>query len=154
MEISEIKELLGMIQASGIEEFEMEKAGVRVKIRNSRPFRNEGSVTLGPTTPSQPVAAAAQPIQEALPAAKAEDDKLYTFKAPIVGTFYLTPKPDADPFVQVGDRITKNTVLCIIEAMKIFNQIESDIAGEIVAILVQNGQPVEFGEPLFKIRPN
>jgi acetyl-CoA carboxylase biotin carboxyl carrier protein len=74
------------------------------------------------------------------------------FTAPIVGTFYITPKPDAEPFVQVGDKVGKSTVLCIIEAMKIFNQIESDIVGEIEEILVENGQPVEFGEPLFKIR--
>jgi acetyl-CoA carboxylase biotin carboxyl carrier protein len=81
-----------------------------------------------------------------------KDESLHVFTAPIVGTYYITPKPDAEPFVQVGDRVSKSRVLCIIEAMKIFNQIESDVDGEIVAILVENGQPVEYGEPLFHIR--
>jgi acetyl-CoA carboxylase biotin carboxyl carrier protein len=80
------------------------------------------------------------------------EEDLYVFKAPIVGTYYITPKPDAEPFVQVGDSVSKSNVLCIIEAMKIFNQIESDVDGELVAILVENGQPVEYGQPLFHIR--
>ncbi len=151
MDIKEIKELLGLIQDSGIEEFEMEKAGVRLRIRNSKPAHlSAGSeVTASPAVPAgAPQAAGTQP---AAPAKEPEED-LYVFKAPIVGTFYLTPKPDAEPFVQVGDYVTKNSVVCIIEAMKIFNQIESDASGEIVTILVENGQPVEYGEPLFKIR--
>jgi acetyl-CoA carboxylase biotin carboxyl carrier protein len=146
MDNQEIKELLELIRNSGIEEFEMEKAGVRLRIRNA--------VTAPAPVDVRPIAAA--PIAPAvaaapLPTVPVEED-LFIFRAPIVGTFYLTPKPDAEPFVQVGDRITKNSVICIIEAMKIFNQIESDVTGTIVEILVENGRPVEFGEPLFKIR--
>jgi len=83
-----------------------------------------------------------------------EDESVHTFTAPIVGTFYLTPKPDAEPFVKKGSEVSEGSVLCVIEAMKIFNQIESDVAGTIVKIFVDNGQPVEFGEPLFQIRPS
>jgi acetyl-CoA carboxylase biotin carboxyl carrier protein len=74
-------------------------------------------------------------------------------KSPIVGTFYASPAPDAEPFVQVGDHVEPGQVLCIIEAMKLMNEIESDVAGEIIRIHVENGQPVEYGEPLFSIRP-
>jgi acetyl-CoA carboxylase biotin carboxyl carrier protein len=149
MDIKEIKELLEVIQSSGIEEFEMEEAGVRLRIRNASPdqTRHQGA-------PVTPVSNSGPPLEVALqaePEEKQEED-LYLFKAPIVGTFYLTPKPDAEPFVHVGAHVAKNSVVCIIEAMKIFNQIESDVAGEVVSILVENGQPVEFGEPLFKIR--
>jgi acetyl-CoA carboxylase biotin carboxyl carrier protein len=151
MDIKEIKELLELIQDSGIEEFEMEKSGVRLRIRNSQPAHlsaDAGAVASPAVAVGAPQAVAAQ--AEA-PAEEPEED-LYVFKAPIVGTFYLTPKPDAEAFVQVGDYVTKNSIVCIIEAMKIFNQIESDVSGEIVSILVENGQPVEYGEPLFKIR--
>jgi oxaloacetate decarboxylase (Na+ extruding) subunit alpha len=150
MDIKEIKELLEVIQSSGIEEFEMEEAGVRLRIRNASPGQAQHQ---GPS--AQPVSnpgPAAEVALQAAPEEEQEEEDLYVFKAPIVGTFYLTPKPDAEPFVQVGEHVTNNSVVCIIEAMKIFNQIESDVSGEIVSILVENGQPVEFGEPLFEIR--
>jgi acetyl-CoA carboxylase biotin carboxyl carrier protein len=150
MDIQDIKELIELIQDSSIEEFEMEKEGTRVRIRQST------------TSSIQPVLAPAPAVsQETAPAAagtaspaegREEEEDLHIFKAPIVGTYYITPKPDAEQFVNIGDRVNKSTVLCIIEAMKIFNQIECDVNGVIVDILVENGQPVEFGEPLFKIR--
>ncbi|GAB4109428.1 MAG: hypothetical protein Kow001_09520 [Acidobacteriota bacterium] len=146
MDNEEIKELLELIRNSGIEEFEMEKAGVRLRIRNAVTAAAPVDVRPIAAAPAAPAVAAAP-----VPPVPVEED-LFIFRAPIVGTFYLTPKPDAEPFVQVGDRITKNSVICIIEAMKIFNQIESDVTGTIVEILVENGRPVEFGEPLFKIR--
>ncbi len=147
MEISEIKELLEIIQCSTIEEFEMEKSGVRVRIKKSPGNHLEQSVireTLTTVVPSE------TPLPSS--AKETEEEGIYLFRAPIVGTFYLTPKPDADPFVEVGSRVTQSSVLCIIEAMKIFNQIECDVSGEIVKLLVENGSPVEYGEPLFKIR--
>lgn len=149
MEIKEIKELIELIQRSAVEEFEMEKSGVRIRIRKSLATA---------TVASTPGAAQLNPIEtetllEVPAESEAEEQEdLHIFTAPIVGTYYITPKPDAEPFAQVGDLVSKSSVLCIIEAMKIFNQIESDVDGEIVAILVENGQPVEFGEPLFKIR--
>lgn len=151
MDVKEIKELLELIRSSGIEEFEMEKQGVKLRIRNPR-VRRVGQAAVE-AVQVDPALEQGEMVEEAQPPAEEESDKdIHVFRAPIVGTFYLTPKPDAEPFVQVGDRVNKSTVLCIIEAMKIFNQIESDVSGEVTEILVENGQPVEYGEPLFKIR--
>jgi len=146
MDINEIRELIELIQQSAIEEFEMEKSGIRIRIRKSLETSKIAVLTGASTAHSNETETPLEAEPE-----KTEED-LYTFTAPIVGTYYITPKPDAEPFVQVGDRVTKSKVLCIIEAMKIFNQIESDVDGELVAIFVENGQPVEYGQPLFQIR--
>jgi len=149
MDITEIRELIGLIQQSAIEEFEMEKSGVRIRIRKSL-VTGQAAIAAqsAPAIPAETNALLEVPTETE----QVEAEDVHVFTAPIVGTFYITPKPDAEPFVQNGDRVSKSTVLCIIEAMKIFNQIECDVDGEIVAILVENGQPVEYGEPLFKIR--
>jgi acetyl-CoA carboxylase biotin carboxyl carrier protein len=149
MNIKEIRELIRLIEKSAISEFEMERSGVRIRVKK-------------PLSPSKPIAVApaageereATPQREAIVEVSPQEPKedLYTFTAPIVGTFYVTPKPDAEPFVHPGARVNSGTVLCVIEAMKIFNQIECDVSGEIVSMLVENGQPVEFGQPLFEIR--
>jgi acetyl-CoA carboxylase biotin carboxyl carrier protein len=146
MEISEIKELLEIIQGSTIDEFEMEKSGVRVKIKKFSGHQLEPGIV------REVLPAVSSAETTVAPSIEKEEEGIYLFRAPIVGTYYLTPKPDADPFVEVGSRVTQSSVLCIIEAMKIFNQIECDVSGEIVKILVENGKPVEYGEPLFKIR--
>ena len=149
MDIEEIRELLELIQQSAVEEFEMEKSGVRIRIRKSV----QHSMIAAAPGASQVSALEAETLLETpSETEEAEDKDLHVFTAPIVGTYYITPKPDAEPFVQVGDKVFKSNVLCIIEAMKIFNQIECDVDGEIVAILVENGQPVEYGQPLFQIR--
>jgi len=150
MDIQDIKELIELIQDSTIEEFEMEKEGTRVRIRQSTTSSIQPVLAPAPTASQEtaPVTAGTAPPAEG----REEEEDLHIFKAPIVGTYYITPKPDAEQFVNIGDRVNKSTVLCIIEAMKIFNQIECDVNGVIVDILVENGQPVEFGEPLFKIR--
>ncbi len=149
MEFKEIAELIDIIGKSSIEEFEMESSGVRVRVKKSGPRSDpprerDGGAATQPGSPEagSPKPGAGEPER---------DPSIHVFKAPIVGTYYLTPKPDAEPFVKVGDRVQKGTVLCIIEAMKIFNQIESDVDGEILKILVENGRPVEYGEPLFEI---
>ena len=149
MDINEIRELIELIQQSAVEEFEMEKSGVRIRIRKSL---DAGRIGLAPSSPAVNPVETEVALEAASEPEEAKDESLHVFTAPIVGTYYITPKPDAEPFVQVGDRVTKSQVLCIIEAMKIFNQIESDVDGEIVAILVENGQPVEYGEPLFHVR--
>jgi oxaloacetate decarboxylase (Na+ extruding) subunit alpha len=145
MNIKEIKELLQLIDSVAIEEFEMERSGLRIRVRKTLPSDAgpppAGRVEEGPQLP------AAQPAKP-----REEDKSIYFFKAPIVGTFYGSPKPDAEAFVRPGDQVHKGTVLCIIEAMKLFNQIECDVDGEIIRLLVENGQPVEYGEPLFEIR--
>lgn len=146
MEISEIKELLEIIQSSTIDEFEMEKSGVRVKIKKSSGHQLEPGVI------REALPAISQIESPASSSKEKEEEGIHLFRSPIVGTFYLTPKPDADPFVEIGSRVSPSSVLCIIEAMKIFNQIECDVSGEIVKIMVENGSPIEYGEPLFKIR--
>lgn len=149
MDITEIRELIRLIQKSAIEEFEMEKSGVRIRIRKSL---GTGQVAITEPSASANPAETNDLLGVQTETDQVEAENLHVFTAPIVGTYYITSKPDAEPFVQTGDSVTKSTVLCIIEAMKIFNQIECDVEGEIVAILVENGQPVEYGEPLFKIR--
>ena len=146
MEISEIKELIRLIEESDIEEFEMERSGVRIRVRKTL---GGNAVTL-PAIPQSAGSAPAAPIIEE--ATQEEDPSIQIFKSPVVGTYYSSPKPDLDPFVRVGSKVAQGDVLCIIEAMKIFNQIESDVDGEVIKILVANGQAVEYGEPLFEIR--
>lgn len=146
MDINEIRELIRLIEkAAAIEEFEMERSGVRIKVR-----KRAGKLvaTAAPVEQEAPVPEADEPSQ----AEPQTDESLHIFTSPIVGTFYVSPKPDADPFAKPGDHVSKGTVLCIIEAMKIFNQIESDIDGVIVRRLAENGQAVEYGQPLFAIR--
>ena len=149
MDLKEIRDLLELIdETKGIEEFEMEQGDLRIRVRKAN-FRSNDSASQQQPAVNGAASAVAVPAEKAAPA-----EALHLFKAPIVGTFYITPKPDAEPFVRTGDRIHKGMVVCIIEAMKLFNQIESDVDGTIVRILVENGQPVEYGEPLFEVRLN
>ncbi len=148
MKLKEIRELIQLIEESAIEEFEMERSGVRIRIRKTL-----GSIPTGLPQALPTSSRDGSETEIETPGAPAEKAKSnYIFEAPIVGTFYLTPKPDAEPFVKVGDPINTGAVLCVIEAMKIFNQIESDIDGVIVGILAESGQPVEYGQPLFEIQ--
>jgi acetyl-CoA carboxylase biotin carboxyl carrier protein len=144
MDLKEIQELLHLLDSTtAIEEFEMEGSDFKIRVKKSTPrsvsVTPSGSSLLVGHGPSEP-------------ARKEPAENLYSFKAPIVGTFYSTPKPDAEPFVRVGDPVRKGMVICIIEAMKLFNQIECDVDGTVARMLVESGQPVEFGEPLFEIR--
>ncbi|MFQ5928301.1 MAG: acetyl-CoA carboxylase biotin carboxyl carrier protein [Acidobacteriota bacterium] len=149
MNIKEIRELIELIEGSAIEEFEMERSGARIRIRKTLPAPRAPRAGIVESA-EQPSTDTSEKTQtEELPK---KDEENHIFKAPIVGTFYIAPKPDAEPYVKVGDHVTKGTVLCTIEAMKIFNQIECDIEGEIIKILVENGQPVEYGQPLCEIR--
>ncbi len=149
MNIKEIRELIELIERSNIEEFEMERSGVRIRISKSV---TGPVVTQAPIVVETPSTVSSEKIQTEETPEKEEANHIFT--APIVGTFYLTPKPDAEPFVKPGDHVTESTVLCVIEAMKIFNQIECEVEGDIIRILVENGQPVEYGQPLFEIQVN
>ena len=150
MDLKEIRDLLELIDdTKGIEEFEMEQGDLRIRIRKAAIRSNDSAASVQQAGMSDAATGAAPPAEKGAPA-----EALHVFKAPIVGTFYITPKPDAEPFVRTGDLVHKGMVVCIIEAMKLFNQIESDVDGTIMRVLVENGQPVEYGEPLFEIRLN
>jgi acetyl-CoA carboxylase biotin carboxyl carrier protein len=155
MNLKEIKELIEMLKGTDISELEIERSGVKVRLRKG------GDVTFHPVMPrmeyppSTIVAPAVTEAPIALAEKPAEPVKTDQIKvtAPIVGTFYRSSSPDKPPYVEVGDIVKKGQILCIIEAMKLMNEIESETSGKIVQILLDNGQPVEYGQPLFSIEP-
>jgi acetyl-CoA carboxylase biotin carboxyl carrier protein len=163
MNQKELKELIEFLIEKDISEFELERGDVKVRIKrgvDAQPIPVIAPVAavpaIAPISPSvAPPAAATQPMPPAAPEApKAEaEEELHLVKSPIVGTFYESPAPGAPPFIKPGDHVQAGQVLCIIEAMKLMNEIESDMTGEIVKILAANGKPVEYGQPLFSIRP-
>jgi len=148
----QIKALIDIVCQKGLQELEVERSDFRVKIVGPSvgvPVAFTPAVQQAPT--SEAVAGAHQTTATA-PAAVSEGKAGHVITSPIVGTFYHAPSPDADPYTRVGDRVSVGQVLCIVEAMKLMNEIESDVAGEVLEILPSNAQPVEFGEPLFVIR--
>lgn len=150
MTLKELKELIDLFTSrETIEELEIEKAGVRLKVRrqSGHPVHEVSSnpVLTKPAPVPVPEAPAPTPVV-------AQSEDLFYVKAPIVGTFYKAPNPSSPPFVNVGDFVEKGTVLCIVEAMKLMNEIESEVAGQVTAAFVENGQPVEFGEKLYAIK--
>jgi acetyl-CoA carboxylase biotin carboxyl carrier protein len=161
MNQKELKELIEFLIEKDITEFELERGDVKVRIKRgveqTHPLA-ETRVIAVPTAVSIPDVSAAGSGAAAPPAAPAvkapvPEEPLHMVKSPIVGTFYEAPSPGAPPFVQVGDKVEVAQVLCIVEAMKLLNEIESDVAGEIVKKLAVNGQPIEYGQELFAIRP-
>src|SRR5581483_9145755 len=159
MNQKELKELIEFLIEKDIAEFELERGDVKVKIRrageqtvvHSHADPRYYAVPPAPPAPASPAAPA--PAVASAPAAPAPEEGLHTVKSPIVGTFYEAPSPGAPPFVKVGDVVELGQVICIVEAMKLLNEIESDVAGEIVKKLATNGQPIEYGQELFVIRP-
>ncbi|MBO8170361.1 MAG: acetyl-CoA carboxylase biotin carboxyl carrier protein [Bacillaceae bacterium] len=162
----EIREIIKLVDQSSISEFEVEgEDGVRLTIK-----KQGATASLQPVQPvetvaepspeaanapqvevQQDVSPAPAPKQENVPS---EDDAgLHKIVSPMVGTFYKAPEPGADPFVKPGDSVQENTVVCIVEAMKLFNEIEAEVRGEIVEVLVEDGQLVEYGQPLFLVKP-
>jgi acetyl-CoA carboxylase biotin carboxyl carrier protein len=171
-DLQQLRELVEFLKANGIAEFDMERTDLKVRLKfaglqpappavdlshlasaiaaqsAAAPAVAAAPVAIPATLPgATPVAAAAAPVPEAGPEAGA-----HIVKSPIVGTFYDAPSPEAEAFVKVGDRVSNGQVLCIVEAMKLMNEIESDFAGEIVKVYVKTGQPVEYGQPLFAIK--
>ena len=146
----EIKELMEYIEASTFVEFELEREGLKIKlVKRAAVGNGQGGVAVPAVPASSPPQVLDAPA--ARPAA-VESPDIHLVKSPIVGTFYRSSGPGSRPFVEVAERVKKGQVLCIVEAMKLMNEIESDCDGEILEALVANGQPVEYGEPLFKIR--
>ena len=167
MNLKEIKELIDLIIEKGIADFELERSGVRIKIsRNAGTspagvlVQAAGSPLPAGTTPphsaSRPATAvaASEARAEGAQGKTAQIQELYVVRSPMVGTFYAAPGQGAEPFVQVGDQVQAGQPLCVIEAMKLMNEIEAEVAGEVVKCYAENGQPVEYGEPLFDLRPS
>ena len=150
---SEIKELMEYIEASSFVEFELEREGLKIKLVKRAAVGNGQAGAAVPAVPAMPATSPPQALDApaARPAA-VESPDIHLVKSPIVGTFYRGGAPGSRSFVEVGDKVKKGQILCIVEAMKLMNEIESDCDGEILEALVANGQPVEYGEPLFKIR--
>ena len=168
MELKDIQTLVELVATSGIHELELERAGMKVRIVG---MAAPAAAPAGPTTqvvmaapamhqvPSMafPTAAQAAPAAAAGEGADAVqaaviEEKLHKILSPIVGTYYMAASPTAEPFVKLGDRVRKGQVICIVEAMKVMNEIEADADGEVVKILVSDGQPVEYNQPLLAIR--
>ena len=155
--LEELRELVEFLKANGIAEFDMEQDDLKVRIK----FAGEPAAAsvggfdiaqLSRLMASAPAAAAPVGKSAAAELANELEEKLHEVKSPIVGTFYESPSPGAPPFVKVGDQVEVGQVLCIVEAMKLMNEIEADVAGEVVKRIVSSGQPVEYGQALFAIR--
>ncbi len=159
MDLSEMEHLLAFMEQHGLEEFEYEKAGTHIRLKKATAH---AATAFRHVPPMESIAAPAIAVPHPPPsfqaggrerhAEPAPADDLHTIKSPIVGTFYTAPSPDAAPFVTVGAKVEPGQVLCIIEAMKLMNEIEADVAGEVARIFVENGSPVEYGQALFGIR--
>lgn len=162
MNQKELKELIEFLIEKDIAEFELERGDVKVRIKRAAepgaaPVADARYFAIHGAAPAAPPGAAVvvPPATPAAPAPPAQEpeEELHMVRSPIVGTFYESPSPGSPPFVKPGDTISTGQVLCIVEAMKLMNEIESDVAGELVKRLVTNGQPIEYGQELFAIRP-
>jgi acetyl-CoA carboxylase biotin carboxyl carrier protein len=150
----ELRELIEIISRSNFSTFELERKDFKLKLVKENGAPVVAAVPRQAAPAALPVVAPPDPgVASTAAEGAAADDGLTEVPSPIVGTYYEAPSPGADPFVSVGDRVRKGQVLCIVEAMKLMNEIEAEIDAEVVEILASNGQPVEFGEVLFKIRP-
>jgi acetyl-CoA carboxylase biotin carboxyl carrier protein len=158
--MEELRELIGLVRDNGLAELELENEGFRVRLRResafAQPTAHAVEVPAPPPVPVQPApppaSGPAHPGTHASTEAS-QDQDLHIIPSPIVGTFYRSPSPSADAFVKIGSNVEAETVVCIIEAMKLMNEIQAEASGEIVKIYVENGQPVEYGQPLFGIKP-
>ena len=162
MDLKDIQNLIKFVAKSGASEVKLEMDDVKITIKTGAEENRETTyiqqLPMQGMQQSQPMAApAAAPQSSEAPApaaAPAEDSKYITIKSPIIGTFYRKPSPDKDPFVEIGQNIKEGDVLCVIEAMKLFNEIESEVSGKIVKVLVDDSSPVEFDQPLFLVDPS
>ena len=173
MNINDIQDLIKFVAKAGVNEVEIEKKDFKIVIKSDYMAKKETNFKEEPTIVQQqipvgniapqpiaaapaPAAPAPAPAQESAPAAKKEEENsnLITIKAQMIGTFYRSPGPDKDPFVEVGSVIKPGDKLCIIEAMKLFNEIESEVSGKIVKVLAEDQSPIEFEQPLFLVDPS
>ncbi|WP_047151486.1 acetyl-CoA carboxylase biotin carboxyl carrier protein [Aneurinibacillus tyrosinisolvens] len=167
--IHEIREIIKLVDQSNITEFKIEEEGMKISIKKGT--ESAAAAAPAPAAPQVPQVQAAAPAPElapaplaapapqsapsspAVPSANVEDANLHKITSPMVGTFYKSGEPSAPAFVQAGDKVKNDTIVCIVEAMKLFNEIEAEVSGEIVKVLVEDGQLVEYGQPLFLVKP-
>ena len=164
MDLDEIRQILELMREHELTEFELEREGIKLRLRKTTAGQWTAAMPAMPPVTFTPAAVSAVPPMAAQvvdPGAGAsvltaanEDVDLAVIKSPIVGTFYRAPEPGAKSFVEVGDTVSKGQVLCIIEAMKLMNEIESDVSGTILEVLAENGAPIEYDQPLFRVRPD
>jgi len=152
MDIKQIQELIRFVSKSGVNEVSIEQKDFKITIKTTQAHTTVTTHAALPVAAAAPAVAAPPPAAPA-PAAVADTSRYLTIKSPMIGTFYRSASPDKPLFVNVGDEIESGTVVCIIEAMKLFNEIESEVSGRIVKILVDNASPVEYDQPLFLVEP-
>lgn len=165
LKVQEIRELIRLINSSSIDEFTFEQDGSKIKMKKNTAGKSEVSQTQTMISPiaeevkqtpnvEQPVVAVEkqEPVSEPTKIEVQNTENLHKITSPMVGTFYQSPTPETESYVKVGSKVTKDSIVCIVEAMKLFNEIEAEVDGEIVEILVKNGQLVEFGQPLFLVK--
>jgi acetyl-CoA carboxylase biotin carboxyl carrier protein len=160
--MDELRELIALLRDNGLDELELEREDFRVRLRregaNSQspnPVADKPAIPIpiiDPVVRAPDGSAPPAPAHDTKKAGESQDQDLHIIPSPIVGTFYRSPSPSADPFVKIGSSVEPDTVVCIIEAMKLMNEIQAEAAGEVVKVYVENGQPVEYGQPLFGIR--
>ncbi len=149
-DVKRIRRLVELMNEHELAEIDLRQADQRIRLRKG----GEPLIT-GPIVPPAPAAAPAPAVAaDAGSPSAADDDSLLVVKSPMIGTFYAAPSPDAPAYVKVGDHVGPTTTVCTIEAMKVFNEIPAEVSGQVVAALVENGEPVEFGQPLFKVDPS
>lgn len=153
MYIKEIKDMINLMNENNLTELEVEKDGVRIKLRKGGAGVYEKAIEYVPHTQGQQGAAGVPGASAAQAAAEAKKTNMVEIKAPMVGTFYRSPSPEAPAYVNIGDTINPGQVICIVEAMKLMNEIKSEVKGKIVDIQVDNAEPVEFGQVLFAVEP-
>lgn len=152
LNMTELQELAALVSEHGFTDFEFENENIRVRLSKNPPpqmMAPQYAPVAAPLAAAPPTSAA---VSEQSAAAEAESETLHQITSPIVGTFYSSPAPDKDPYVREGSKVSVDSVVCIVEAMKLMNEIQSEVDGEVVKIYVENGQPVEYGQPLFGIR--
>ncbi len=161
-DIEDLKQLIDFLKENQVAEFDLDRGDLKIRLKFNQPAasatglsdlaRMLGSAQSGAAQAAAAAGPGAVAAEVPAPAAEDPDAGLHIVKSPIVGTYYGSPSPGAAPFVSLGDHVAKGQVICIVEAMKLMNEIESDAAGEVVKCFVTNGQPIEFGQPLFSIR--
>jgi acetyl-CoA carboxylase biotin carboxyl carrier protein len=148
-DVRKIRRLVELMKEHDLSEIDLQQGELRVQLRRAGAAPAASTVS----APGRMPAAVNLPATPAENVPPADDPRLVLIKSPMVGTFYAAPNPDAPAYVKVGDHVGPETTVCIVEAMKVFNQIPAEVSGKIVAVLVENGQPVEFGQPLFRVDP-